>query len=56
MKKLKGIIYNPDGKTATDRVLDRIRENGGSVFVDPCPSPKTLETIKDCISKIFKKN
>ena len=56
MKKLKVIIYNPDGKTVTDRILDRIRENGGTVFVDPCPSPKTLETITDWISKIFKKN
>ena len=53
MKKT-GLVFNPDGKTPADKIIDRIRKGGGTVFVDPCPSPKTLETLGKLIGKIFK--
>ena len=54
MKKKTGLVFNPDGKTEANKILDRIRKNRGKVFVDPCPSPKTLETLGKLIGKIFK--
>ena len=54
MKKKTGIVFKPNGKNEADKILDRIRNGRGTIFEDPCPSPKTLETLGKLIGKIFK--
>lgn len=38
MKKNKNVIWNPDNRSGADKWIELIRDMGGTIFVDPCPT------------------
>ena len=44
-------IYTDENRG--DKIIDLIRELGGTVFVDPCPRSPIVDRIGDVIMKVF---